>query len=454
MTLRAGEFRALGLRTPATNVCGVDLQQGRMWVWFSDAKAVAIERRLGRRCKLVVDPNGPGAQARFLPGLFSIAQIFQIRKALGIAGPTARAAEDEAFLTNLVRNRPRPLVSRILCGINLVVMAAMILAGSDLNRLTTITMIKWGANYPALTFSTEPWRLVTYAFLHAGFVHLFMNLWSLLLLGPIIERLTGTMAFIVIYAASAVAGGIASAAWHPALVSVGASGAIVGIVGAVAGIVLTSRGSLPPALSASLRNAVLLILVMNAPLQLIPHVDMACHIGGLIGGFVCGAITGTWLGSSVRRFQMRVVASTIVATLALGVAYVRVPAAFHIGEMAAVWEQFYDTQMTVLAHSKAMNDRIMKGQLSTVQATTIIQTEVINPWKSCMATIRKRPLGSQQNRLEVEKLLNYMDACRRSWELYRDAMISDDTQKYDEAASIMKSASALAQQAGFVDHDN
>jgi len=456
VTLGAGEFRAPGLRTPATNVADVAMLQGAMWLWFSDAKAVALEKKLRRQCKLTTDPNGPGAQARFLPGLFSLSQVFQIRKALGLPGPTAdaRAVEHEAFLTNLIRHRPRPLVSRILCGLNLLVMAAIIVAGSDLDNLTTATLLKWGANYSALTFSAQPWRLVTYAFLHAGFLHLFMNLWGLLLLGPIIERLTGTLAFLVIYVASAVAGGIASAAWHPAMVSVGASGAVVGIVGAVAGIALTSRGSLPPALAASLRNSVVLILVMNAPLQLIPHIDMACHIGGLVGGFVCGAITGTWLGSSNRRFQVRVIATAIVAILALSVAYVRVPVALHTVEMAAVWDRFYDAQTIVLGHSSTLNDRIVKGQLNTVQATAIIQNEMIKPWKSAMAAIRDRPLESPQNGLQVEKLLTYMNACLRSWELYRDAMITDDGQKYAESASVMKSAGALAQQAGLVNQDN
>jgi membrane associated rhomboid family serine protease len=456
VTLRAGEFRGPGLRTPATNVADVAMLQGAVWAWFSDAKAVALEKKLRRRCKLTTDPNGPGAQARFLPGLFSLAQVFQIRKALGLPGPTAdaRAVEHEAFLTNLVRHRPRPVVSRILCGLNLLVMAAIVVGGSDLNDLATTTLIKWGANYPALTLSAQPWRLVTYAFLHAGFVHLFMNLWSLLLLGPIVERLTGTIAFLVIYVASAIAGGIASAAWHPSLVSVGASGAIVGIVGAVAGIALTSRGSLPPALAVSLRNSVVLILVLNAPLQLIPHIDMACHMGGLVGGFVCGAITGTWLGSSPRRFQARVVASAIVAILALSVAYIRIPVALHTFEMAAVWDQFYDTQAIVLGHSSALNDRIEKGQVNTVQATAIIQNEMIKPWKSGMAAIRNRPLESPQHRLQVEKLLSYMDACLRSWELHRDAMITGDRQKYAESASVMKSAGALAQQAGLLNQDN
>jgi hypothetical protein len=47
-----------------------------------------------------------------------------------------------------------------------------------------------------------------------------------------------------------------------------------------------------------------------------------------------------------------------------------------------------------------------------------------------------------------------MNACLRSWELYRDAMITDDGQKYAESASVMKSAGALAQQAGLVNQDN
>jgi hypothetical protein len=92
--------------------------------------------------------------------------------------------------------------------------------------------------------------------------------------------------------------------------------------------------------------------------------------------------------------------------------------------------------------------------VNTVQATAIIQNEMIKPWKSGMAAIRNRPLESPQHRLQVEKLLSYMDACLRSWELHRDAMITGDRQKYAESASVMKSAGALAQQAGLLNQDN
>ena len=95
--------------------------------------------------------------------------------------------------------------------------------------------------------------------------------------------------------------------------------------------------------------------------------------------------------------------------------------------------------------------------MNTVQATAITQNEMIKPLGiRHTAAIRNRPLGATRSTSprQVEKLLSYMDACLRSWELHRDAMITGDRQKYAESASVMKSAGALAQQAGLLNQDN
>ena len=224
-------------------------------------------------------------------------------------------------------------------------MAAIVVGGSDLNDLATTTLIKWGRHqlHRSHGLSAQPWRLVTYAFLHAGFVHLFMNLWSLLLLGPIVERLTGTIAFLVIYVASAIAGGIASAAWHPSLVSVGASGAIVGIVGAVAGIALTSRGSLPPALAVSLqkfRQADFWCLNFR-----FPPIDPA-HRHGLSHGRTGRGIRLRRNHRNVARLEPPAVSGRVAASAIVAIWRAQRGLHPHPGRLpyfrdgAAVWDQF------------------------------------------------------------------------------------------------------------------
>ena len=94
VTLRAGEFRAPGLRTPATNVADVAMLQGRPCGPGSRTPKPSLsEKKLRRRfAKLTTDPNGPGgSRPRFLPGLFSLAPgVSEFRRHWGLPGPDRR----------------------------------------------------------------------------------------------------------------------------------------------------------------------------------------------------------------------------------------------------------------------------------------------------------------------------------------------------------------------------
>ena len=70
----------------------------------------------------------------------------------------------------------------------------------------------------------EYWRLATSVFVHGGLIHLALNLWSLIVIGPLIERIYGPPAFAVIYLSAGIGGAVASAVMPPMRVSVGASG--------------------------------------------------------------------------------------------------------------------------------------------------------------------------------------------------------------------------------------
>jgi membrane associated rhomboid family serine protease len=145
----------------------------------------------------------------------------------------------------------------------------------------------------AVVAQGEYWRLFTALFLHGGFTHLLFNVFALYVLGPPLERAIGTVRFALCYLIS----GLASSAGVVALMVlgfvqvaelVGASGCIMGIVGASAGFLLRHRHV--PQAKQRLGNVAMIIVIQIAFDLSTPQVSMAAHLCGLIAGFVLGLI--------------------------------------------------------------------------------------------------------------------------------------------------------------------
>jgi len=131
----------------------------------------------------------------------------------------------------------------------------------------------------------ELWRLLTYSLLHARHnpTHLIVNMLSLYSLGSFLEPLLGRRRLGLLYVVSAAAGGAASALLTQAE-SVGASGAVWGLVGATFGL-LTGRQRIFPALIArDLRKRLVVITALNIAISFLPHIDRWCHFGGGVAG--------------------------------------------------------------------------------------------------------------------------------------------------------------------------
>ena len=148
----------------------------------------------------------------------------------------------------------------------------------------------------AVVVQGEYWRLFTALFLHGGFLHLGFNLFALYILGPPLERAIGTTRFTACYLLS----GVGSSAGVVALTEIGfvqvgqvigASGCIMGIVGAWAGFLLRNRHA--PLAKQRLANIAFIVAVQIAFDLSTPQVSMASHMFGLVAGFVLGLILAT-----------------------------------------------------------------------------------------------------------------------------------------------------------------
>jgi rhomboid protease GluP len=192
------------------------------------------------------------------------------------------ARQGEAALASAIERRPHWAI-RVLGGICIAMFALTLLWGRRSFDLALQTM---GANKEALVRAGEVWRLLAYAFLHGNGGHLLLNLIGLFSLGGFLEGLLGWRRIVVLYAVAALAGGIASAfIGHAPGGSVGASGALWGLMTAAFGIVLR-RSPLIGAISARyMRNRMLVVLALNVAFSFVPHVDLWAHAGGGLAGF-------------------------------------------------------------------------------------------------------------------------------------------------------------------------
>ena len=138
-----------------------------------------------------------------------------------------------------------------------------------------------GALYPGAAEAGEWYRFLTAIFLHANVAHLALNGMSLWLFGGVAERMFGAWRYFVLFFVAGLAGNALFVALSPPQVAaVGASGAVFGVMGALAVTLRDER-----------RNSVYLLLAANVVLQfVIPDVAWEAHMGGLAAGVVLGLL--------------------------------------------------------------------------------------------------------------------------------------------------------------------
>ena len=162
-------------------------------------------------------------------------------------------------------------------------------------------LLKWGGDYGPFTLGGEYWRLITATFLHAGIIHIGMNMWCLYYLGPICERVFGRLQTIGIYLLTGMGGWLLSLAHTPDGLSVGASGAIFGIAGAIVAGAKFGELSLRQGERKALISSVVTFLVISfAYGGFSSGVDNMAHIGG----FVSGLLLGLPLGGFARKHKL------------------------------------------------------------------------------------------------------------------------------------------------------
>jgi rhomboid protease GluP len=248
------------------------------------------------------------------------------------------------------RREPSISLTKFLFGANVVVFIAMIAASRSIEAFPGDILGHFGANYGPFTLSGDWWRLLTYMFVHADFWHIAFNMWCLWSFGSLCESLYGSWTFGAAYLICGIGGGLASVAWHPLIPSVGASGAIFGLAGALIASLYLGEFSIPSYVIQANLKSLLFFVGFNVLFGISPigdlfgiHVDNACHIGGLVSGLILGALIARFAPheASARRVMVLAIAALALAGGVLGVQY-RLGAPFRAERALALGQSYFN----------------------------------------------------------------------------------------------------------------
>lgn len=206
------------------------------------------------------------------------------------------------------RQSTTPVVSYSILGLTLAVFA--------LQWLTQGAVAQALAYYPPIT-AQEPWRMLTVALVHSerSLFHILFNMYSLFVLGPLIEGLIGRRRFLAVYVLSALGGSVAALWLAPQVAVIGASGAIFGLLGAFFVIQRRMGGG---------NTQLFVIIAINLAIGfIVPGVSWQSHLGGLAVGAACALILLRTRRADQQRRQwtlMAVLAGILVVATVASVA--------------------------------------------------------------------------------------------------------------------------------------
>lgn len=221
-----------------------------------------------------------------------------------ITGDITKKNEEESSKAEETFKKKLPIITYILIAINIFMFLFINVVG---NSEETSTLINYGGLHSSLVKIGEYYRLITCSFLHIDIFHLGFNMYALYIVGSQLESFYGKTKYILIYLFSALMGSLFSCLFTDA-VSVGASGAIFGLFGAL----IYFGNQYKAYLGSVIHSQIIPLLLFNFALGfMIDGIDISAHIGGLIGGYLISMTLGVKYKSSKSERINGVIITTI-----------------------------------------------------------------------------------------------------------------------------------------------
>ena len=180
------------------------------------------------------------------------------------------------------------IATPILIDLNILAFIVMIASGVGIMSPSTLSLLKWGADFGPLTLTGDWWRAVTCNFIHIGAFHLLMNMYAFMYVGLLLEDLIGSRRMFMSYLLTGLCSAVFSLYMHGETISAGASGAIFGLYGIFLAFLFFHR--IAKEQRKALLTSILIFVGYNLVYGMKAGIDNAAHIGGLLSGFLLGII--------------------------------------------------------------------------------------------------------------------------------------------------------------------
>jgi rhomboid protease GluP len=340
----------------------------------------------------------------------------------------------------------------VLVAINVIVFAAMAFDGAGIVKPEGEVHVRWGSNFGLMTASGEWWRLFTSMFLHFGIIHLALNMAALWDFGRLAERLFGNWTFLALYLLAGVSGSAASLLWHPAVNSAGASGAVFGVFGLVAGYLMHKELGVPPSVIKRHWGVTLPFIGYNLFIgATVPGIDNAAHVGGLIAGFAMGYALARPLEPGRRSFSMGRLAAlgiglaACAALAAKPLAAVSEQARAELGVHEAIKSVIKEDPLAVEA-TKEIFRRLDARQIGPEAAAKRIQEEVVRRYDDANKRLSSFTLaeGSGQ-RARHAALVRYTALRREGYGLLAQGVRTNDEAMANKGLALIKESTATVE---------
>ena len=362
------------------------------------------------------------------------------------------AADEPKSLTGLMHQSPWGApVTLALLSCNIVVFAITLYYGAGLWHNSSGVQLAWGANFGPATQDGQWWRLATAMFLHFGILHLALNMWALWDVGRLVERLYGRKRFIALYLACGVAGNLLSLVVQGnRAVSGGASGAIFGIYGALLTFLWRERKHVDRGEFRWLFGAASVFTVVTLVMgQVIPGIDNAAHIGGLVTGALLGrTLTRPWALASSRTHSGRWVAAALLVLMVAVLSTHIPPPTYRMGEELRAREAIRAFVLEDLQISKRWDDILSSGRKNAVtfdQLAGRIDTDVTADYQESFEHLSALRLGSRAPSAEaLETMRKYAAVRSEASRALADGLRANDPVRIRQALESARRAPELA----------
>lgn len=294
----------------------------------------------------------------------------------------------DTFVNLLYSRVRRADVTLALVVVNVLIFVGLAASSGSPLQIPSDLLIRAGGNFAPLVQKGEPWRLLSALFLHGGLLHVGLNMFALYQAGQVVERLFGRIGFIVVYMGAGLLGNLASLWWRQGGVSVGASGAIFGVYGALLAYLLLQRGSVPADVFREMRSGTLGFIAYSlfAGFSL-PGIDNAAHLGGLAGGFVLGLALAEPVVSPqpVRWLTARALGGTLILCAGGLLLWQQTPEVLRRYEADSAYQQalqrFALEEQDLLREQAALMDALRERRTTEAAALDVLEHDLVPRWE-------------------------------------------------------------------------